>query len=68
VRDDGYHIKWEHIWDEFIKLEDVEIQMCDIKSFCQSLLESMRKYSDHPHLISNAFEGSLGSAEGRPIK
>jgi hypothetical protein len=65
----GRHIKWVHDWDDFISIEKVENYfMKDIKTFCQSLLLSMRKKSKHPHLIFNAFEGSLASAEGSPLK
>lgn len=68
LKNDGTHIKWEHDWDAFITIDQVKIFMDDIKSFCQSLLESMRKKTDHPHLIFDAFEGPLGSARGRTSK
>jgi hypothetical protein len=68
LKKDGSHIKWIHDWDDFISIEKVESFGNDIQSFCQSLLESMRKKSDHPHLIFNAFEGSLASAEGGPVE
>jgi hypothetical protein len=63
--DDGSHIEWTHDWDDFISIEKVEkIFMNDIKVFCQSLLESMRKKSDHLHLLYDAFEGTLAHADG----
>jgi len=64
-QEDGSHIKWEHPWDMFISIEKAESSMRDIKSFCQALLEAMRKRSDHPHVFFNAFEGPRASAEGR---
>ena|SRR4030043_298569 len=64
-KEDRSHIRWEHDWDKFISTEKAKIFFHDIKSFCQSLLESMRKKSDHLHLIYDAFEGTLGSATGR---
>jgi len=67
-QEDGSHIKWEHDWDNFIPIDKAENFMNDIKYFCQLLLESIRKKSDHPHLIFDAFEGSLGSAEGRSVE
>jgi len=66
--DDGSHIEWTHDWDDFISIEKVDtVFMNDIKVFCQSLLDSMRKKSDHPHLIFDAFKGSLASAQGTQV-
>jgi hypothetical protein len=66
--DDGSHIEWTHDWDNFILIEKIDNYfLTDIKTFCQSVLDSMRKKSDHPHLIFNAFEGSLASAQGSQI-
>jgi len=64
---DGSDIKWEHDWDTFTTIEKVKTFMHDIKSFCQSLLESMRKKSNHTHLIFDAFEGPLGFSTGESI-
>jgi hypothetical protein len=64
-KEDGTHVQWRHPWTPFISIEKAEQSMEAIKSFCESLLASMRKCSDHPHLAFSAFEGSLGSASGR---
>ncbi|HUX00116.1 MAG: hypothetical protein WBD63_02890 [Phycisphaerae bacterium] len=64
---DGSHFQFKHTWDRFMSVDAVEAARADIKSFCQSLLVEMRKVSDHPHLISNAFEGPLASASGLGI-
>lgn len=45
----------------------VEKARDDIKSFCQSLLDGLRKVSDDPHLVFDAFEGPLANAEGSSI-
>ncbi len=63
--DDGSHIEWTHDWDNFISIEKLEkVFMNDIKAFCQSLLESIWKKSDHLHLLHDAFEGSLAFSVG----
>lgn len=66
MTNDGSYFKFKHDWNEFTTEKKVKESMDDIKSFCQSLVESMRKKSDHLHLMFNAFEGSLGSANGEP--
>jgi hypothetical protein len=62
--EDGSHIRWTHAWDEFLEASSVERAMSSIKGFCQSLLLEARKHSDEPHLVFDAFSGSLASAEG----
>jgi hypothetical protein len=64
---DGTHIRWQHEWDHFVGLKRILQAREDIQGFCQSLVESMRKHFDHPHLISNAFEGPLASASGEGV-
>ena len=61
---DGSHIEWKLDWYNYNSIENLESLMNDIKYFCQSLLELMRKQSKHPHLLFDAFEGPLGSAKG----
>ena len=64
-KEDGTHIHWRHPWDPFISIEKAEQSIEAVKSFCESLLISMRKRSDHPRLVFSAFEGPLGFASGR---
>jgi hypothetical protein len=65
---DGSHIKLEHEWDRSISTGKVEGALHDIKSFCQSLTESMRKQDeDHPELVFDAFEGWKASADSQSI-
>ena len=62
--DDEINFRWTHEWDDFIEPEQVARSMSSIKTFSQSLLIEARKYSDEPHLVFDAFEGALASAEG----
>jgi hypothetical protein len=64
AQEDGRHFRFTHDWEIYMSVEAVEDARADIKSFCQSLLVEMRKVSDDPHLIFNAFEGVLASASG----
>jgi hypothetical protein len=64
-KEDGSHIKWIHDWDDFISIKKVNKFMYDIKAFCQSLLVSMRKRSNHLHLRHDAFEGPLAFSTGQ---
>jgi len=64
---DASHIKWEAAWDKFVTVKKVDMFLNDIKAFCQSLLESLRKNSDHLHLFHDAFEGPLASSRGHTI-
>ena len=63
-KDDGIDFRWSHEWDEFVELSAVERSMDSVKAFCQSLVVEARKHSDEPHLVFDAFEGALASAEG----
>jgi len=63
----GRHFSFKHTWDSYISVTAVQDARVDIKAFCQSLLVEMRKASDHLHLNSDAFEGSLGSASSTSI-
>lgn len=60
---DGSHFQFEHAWDEHLTCEAVLAARADVKAFCQELLEAMRCHSDHPHLVFDAFDGSLASGE-----
>ena len=60
-KSDGTHFTFEHEWDNFLTPTAVANAMLQIKEYCQSLVVEMRKTSDHLHLLSNAFEGSLAS-------
>ena len=62
--DKEINFRWTHEWDEFIELEQVARSMRSVKTFSQSLLIEARKHSDEPHLVFDAFEGALASAEG----
>jgi hypothetical protein len=63
-KEDGTHFQFEHLWDKYLSFEAVTKARADIKTFCQSLLVEIRKYSDHLHLNFDAFEGSLASGTG----
>lgn len=65
---DGDYIRFDHDWDGYLSLDAVKNSRDDIKSFCQSLLVELRKASDHPHLNSEVFEGSLGIAVSRSTR
>lgn len=62
--DDEINFRWTHEWDEFIEPEQVARSISSVKTFSQSLLIEARKYCDEPHLLFDAFEGALASAEG----
>jgi hypothetical protein len=66
-RGDGMHIKWKLSWNTFVSTQKAESAIQDIKAFCETLRESMRKQSDHLHLIFPAFEGPLGTSEGEGV-
>ena len=61
-KSDGTHFTFRHEWDNYLTPTAVAKAMLQIKVYCQTLLVEMRKTSDHHHLLSNAFEGSLASA------
>jgi len=63
-KEDGSHFQFKHSWDTYLSVDAVISARADIKSFCQSLLVELRKHSDHLHLNSDAFEGSLASGAG----
>ena len=63
----GRHFRYNHPWDEYMSVSAVEKARAAIKSFCQSLLVEMRKVSDHPHLLHDAFEGFLAHCQGSSI-
>jgi hypothetical protein len=56
--------RWSHEWDEFTQPSAVASSMASVKAFCQSLVIVARKHFDEPHLVFDAFEGPLASAEG----
>jgi len=66
LKEDGSYIKWQHKWDSFVQPPHVKEFMEAIRGFCQSLTLEARKSSDHLHLVFDAFDGPLGSAEGGP--
>ena len=63
-KEDGIDFRWSHEWDKFVELNAVERSMTSVKAFCQSLVVEARKHSDEPHLVFDAFDGPLASAEG----
>lgn len=63
-KDDGIDFRWSHEWDDFVEPSAVERSMDSVKTFCQSIVVEARKHSDEPHLVFDAFEGALASAEG----
>lgn len=66
ANEDGVDFRWTHEWDEFTEPSAVATSMASVKAFCQSLVIAARKHFDEPHLIFDAFEGTLASAEGTP--
>lgn len=60
---DGSHFRFEHTWDEYLTSQSVSEARRDVRAFCQSLLLALRVVSDHPHLVFNAFEGTIASGE-----
>lgn len=65
IKEDGTHYEFEHAWDTYVDSpQAVKKFREEIKLFCDSLLVELRKRSDHPHLIFDAFEGSLASGSG----
>ena len=66
ANEEGVDFRWSHEWDEFIQPSAVASSMASVKEFCQSLVIAARKHFDEPHLIFDAFEGFLASAEGTP--
>jgi len=63
-KEDGSHFQFKHSWDTYLTIDAVKTARADIRTFCQSLLVELRKHSDHPHLIFDAFEGVLASGVG----
>ncbi len=63
-KEDGSHFQFRHSWDTYLSADAIKSARADIKSFCQSLLVELRKHSEHPHLVFDAFEGSLTSGTG----
>ena len=66
-KNDGTHVRWSHEWDEFVSEPRILQARHDIQSFSQRLVDSMRKHFDHLHLLSDAFNGPLGSASGEGV-
>lgn len=64
LNENGIDFRWVHEWDEFVEPCAVERSIASVKEFCQSLVVAARKYSDELHLLFDAFEGALASAEG----
>lgn len=66
---DGSHFRWQHDWDDFLTDEAVIDARAQVKQFCQSLVDAMRRAFDeehlHAHLFFDAFEGPLASAGGK---
>lgn len=66
MKEDGTRFELKHAWDDYISsIKAVQKARTDIQIFCNSLLIEMRKKADHPHLVHDAFEGSLASGSGR---
>lgn len=61
-KDDGSHFSFKHDWDEFLTIDAVNKAHDNVKLFSQNLLDAARIVSDDPHLIFNAYEGSLAHA------
>jgi hypothetical protein len=57
--DDGSHLQWNFSWFDRIEDDVFDCSIGDIRAFSQSLLVEVRKQSDHPHLIYDAFEGEF---------
>jgi hypothetical protein len=66
-KEDGSHVRWNHEWDQFVAEPRILEARQDVQSFCQLLVESMRKHFDHPQLIASAFTGPLASASGEGV-
>lgn len=65
-RDDGTHFRFQHPWDEYLSVSSVDKAREDIKAFSNTLLVAARQVSDEPHLVFDAYEGSLGQGTGSP--
>ena len=65
---DGSHIEWNLSWFQHIDEQTMEQTISDVRAFCNSLLQEMRKHATHPQLRHQIFEGPVGHAEGRSIR
>ena len=60
---DGSHFRFEHTWDEYLSEVSALEARAHVQAFCQALVVALRQVSDHPHLVFNAFEGSVAAGE-----
>ena len=67
-KDDGTHFRYQHPWDEYLSLTAVVSARNSIKEFSQSLLNATRQISDEPHLICDAYDGSLAHASSSSVR
>ncbi|MDA0737801.1 MAG: hypothetical protein O2999_07310 [Nitrospirae bacterium] len=63
-KEDGTHFRFQHSWDEYLSVASVKKARDEIKAFSCMLLESARKVSQEPHLVFDAYEGSLAQGSG----
>lgn len=64
--ENGLHFQFRHEWDQYLNPEKLREARCAVQAFAQSLVVALRpRYQDdHPHLIFDAFSGSIASAIG----
>jgi len=62
--EDGTHFLLQHEWDKFLTISAIKSNREKIIQFANELLIAARNVSEEPHLVFNAFEGSLAHGEG----
>ena len=65
-KEDGTHFRFQHAWDEYLSVPAVNKAREQIRQFSNLLLEAARKVLDDPHLMFEAYEGSLAHGSGSP--
>ncbi|HEY9201591.1 MAG TPA: hypothetical protein VIQ81_08350 [Gammaproteobacteria bacterium] len=63
-KEDGAHFCFQHDWDKFLTISAIKSNRENISKFVNELLVAARSVSDEPHLVFEAFEGSLAHGEG----
>jgi len=66
-KEDGAHFCFQHDWDKFLTISAIKSNRENISKFVNELLVAARSVSDEPHLVFEAFEGSLAHGEGMSI-
>lgn len=63
-KEDGTHFRFKHEWDKFLTISAIKSNREKIVQFANELLIAARTVSEEPHLVFDAFEGSLAHGEG----